>query len=152
MKPKFANQQAWHQAELLMQPAYIRLVDQIRRQTEEHEQEVQVNYEEVSTPYPSNLLCLQPPVKESPADRSNQSTPDQTQPLLKVDIWDLCFQVCFEHYEPLPADQPAQLVAIDTSLFDPDSQEIDWNKLDHKAQAAVRQVFARFKLLCRTAP
>jgi hypothetical protein len=154
MKPKFANEQAWHQAEILMQPAYIRLVDQIRRQTEEHEREIQVSYEEVSTPYPSNLLCLQPQMRESPADRSNRSnrfTPDQTQPLLKVDIWDLCFQVCFEHYEPLPVDQPEQLVAIDTSLFDPDSQEIDWNKLDHKAQNAVRQVFARFKLLS-TAP
>ncbi len=144
MKPKFATEQAWQQAEILMQPAYIRLVDQIRRQTEENESEIQVSYEEVTDPYPSNLLCLQPKVNASNPD---QTTTNQAQPLLKVDIWDLCFQVCFVNYEPLPADQPEQLVAIDLSLFGHNSPEIDWNKLDQKAQAAVRQVFARFKLL-----
>ncbi len=144
MKPKFANEQAWQQAEILMQPAYIRLVDQIRRQTEENDSEIQVSYEEVTDPYPSNLLCLQP---KDNASNPDHTTTNQAQTLLKVDIWDLCFQVCFTNYEPLPADQAEQLVTIDLSLFDHNSPEIDWNKLDQKAQAAVRQVFARFKLL-----
>jgi hypothetical protein len=138
MKPKFANEQAWHQAEILMQPAYIRLVDQIRRQTEAQEQEIKVSYQEVTEPYPSNLLCLQA--------RSPATTPHP--PQLCVDIWDLCFQVCFVSYEPLAAEQSEQLVEIDLSLFDPDNQEVDWPKLDAKAQAAVQKVFARFKLLC----
>jgi hypothetical protein len=141
MKPKFVNEQAWQQAEILMQPAYIRLVDQIRQQTEENDQNIQVSYEEITTPYPSNLLCLQP--KGSKA---------LTGLALRVNIWDLCFQVCFLNYEPLPDHQIEQLVAIDISLFNPDSQEIDWTKLDLKAQAAVRQVFARFKLLSNTTP
>ncbi len=141
MKPKFVNEQAWQQAEILMQPAYIRLVDQIRQQTEANEQDIQVSYEEITTPYPSNLLCLQPKGSKSHNSKS-----------LRVDIWDLCFQVCFINYEPLPADQMEQLVAIDVSLFNPDSQEIDWTKLDLKAQSAVRQVFARFKLLSNTTP
>jgi hypothetical protein len=128
MKPKFADQQAWQQAEILMQPAYIRLVDRIRRETEASD--VQVSFEEVTEPYPSNLLCLQ---KD---DRS-----------LRVDIWDLCFQICFVNYEPLPMVADEQLVAIDTTLFDPDNGELDWTKLDAKAQSAVSQVFARFKLL-----
>jgi hypothetical protein len=143
MKPKFANEQAWQQAEILMQPAYIRLVDQIRRQTEENESEILVSYEEVTDPYPSNLLCLQPRVN---ASNSNHTGNNQAQPLLKVDIWDLCFQVCFENYEPIAAEIE-QLVAIDTSLFDPHSQEVDWIKLDEKAQTTIRQVFARFRLL-----
>jgi hypothetical protein len=146
MKPKFANEQAWQQAEILMQPAYIRLVDQIRRQTEENDHEILVSYEEVTDPYPSNLLCLQPRVN---AHNSDHIGDHQTQPLLKVDIWDLCFQVCFENYEPIATatKQTEQLVAIDTSLFDPHSQEVDWSKLDEKAQITIRQVFARFKLL-----
>jgi hypothetical protein len=127
MKPKFANELAWQQAELLMQPAYIRLVDQIRRQTEESD--VEVSYIEVTEPYPSNLLCL------------NQG--DQE---LKVDIWHLCFQICFTNFEEIREypDRPAQ---IDTSLFDPATAEVDWTKLDNKAQETVAQVFARFKLL-----
>jgi hypothetical protein len=141
MKPKFVNEQAWEQAEILMQPAYIRLVDQIRQQTEENEQDIQVSYEEITTPYPSNLMCLQPKGSKAPTGKS-----------LRVNIWDLCFQVCFISYEPLPAQQVEQLVAIDISLFNPDSQEIDWTKLDLKAQAAVHQVFARFKLLSSTTP
>jgi hypothetical protein len=143
MKPKFANEQAWQQAEILMQPAYIRLVDQIRRQTEENESEMLVSYEEVTDPYPSNLLCLQPKVQASNPDQTGQN---QTQPLLKVDIWDLCFQVCFVNYEPIAA-ATEQLVTIDTSLFDPHSQEVDWSKLDKKAQTTISQVFARFRLL-----
>ncbi len=146
MKPKFATEQAWQQAEILMQPAYIRLVDQIRRQTEENESEILVSYEEVTTPYPSNLLCLQPKVNASNPDHIDTN---QAQPLLKVDIWDLCFQVCFENYEPIAAEtaQTEQLVAIDLSLFAPHTQEVDWSKLDNKAQVAINQVFARFRLL-----
>ena len=143
MKPKFATEQAWQQAEILMQPAYIRLVDQIRRQTEEHEDEIKVSYEEVTDPYPSNLLCLQPKMN---ANNPGHTGNNPAQPLLKVDIWDLCFQVCFVSYEPI-ANQSEQPVVIDTSLFDPSNQEVDWNKLDNKAKATISQVFARFRLL-----
>jgi hypothetical protein len=129
MKPKFASELAWQQAELLMQPAYIRLVDQIRRQTEESD--VVVSYEEVTDPYPSNLLCLA---------KNEQG--------LKVDIWELCFQICFTNFEEL-RQNPDRPAIIDESLFDPDSAEVDWTKLDNKAQETVAQVFARFRLLLR---
>jgi hypothetical protein len=133
MKPTFATELAWQQAELLMQPAYIRVVDQIRRQTEETTAEnsaIQISYKEVTEPYPSNLLCL------------NQDSQE-----LQVDIWDLCFQVCFTNFEEIQ-QKPAQVAQIDESLFDPKTAELDWIKLDAKAQTAVAQVFARFKLLC----
>jgi hypothetical protein len=130
MKPKFATELAWQQAELLMQPAYIRLVDQIRRQTEENA-DIPVSYIEVTEPYPSNLLCL---------------TKDDQE--LRVDIWELCFQVCFTNFDEI-LQHPEQAAQIDEHLFDPDSAEVDWTKLDNKAQAAVAQVFARFKLLLR---
>jgi hypothetical protein len=130
MKPKFATELAWQQAELLMQPAYIRLVDQIRRQTEDNE-DIPVSYIEVTEPYPSNLLCL---------------TKDDQE--LRVNIWELCFQVCFTNFDEI-LQHPEQVAQIDEHLFDPDSAEVDWTKLDNKAQAAVAQVFARFKLLLR---
>jgi hypothetical protein len=130
MKPKFATELAWQQAELLMQPAYIRLVDQIRRQTEENT-DIPVSYIEVTEPYPSNLLCL---------TKDNQE--------LRVDIWEMCFQVCFTNFEEIH-QHPEQVAQIDEHLFDPDSAEVDWAKLDNKAKAAVAQVFARFKLLLR---
>jgi hypothetical protein len=90
---------------------------------------VVVSYTEVTEPYPSNLLCL------SKDDRN-----------LQVDIWHLCFQICFTNFEEIREypDRPAQ---IDTSLFDLHSAEVDWTKLDQKAQETVAQVFARFKLL-----
>jgi hypothetical protein len=130
MKPKFATEIAWQQAELLMQPAYIRLVDQIRRQAEENA-DIPVSYTEVTEPYPSNLLCLSKDSQE-----------------LRVDIWELCFQVCFTNFEEI-RQNTERIAQIDEGLFDPDSAEVDWKKLDHKAQAAVAQVFARFKLLLR---
>ena len=34
MTPKFANSQDWQQANLLMQPAFIRVIDNIRKQLE----------------------------------------------------------------------------------------------------------------------
>ena len=128
MKPKFATELAWQQAERLMQPAYIRLVDQIRRQTEANE-DIPVSYVEVSEPYPSNLLCL---------SKNGQE--------LRVDIWELCFQVCFTNFEEI-CQHPEQAAQIDEELFDLDSAEVDWTRLDDKAQAIVAQVFARFKLL-----
>jgi hypothetical protein len=127
MKPKFADPQAWQQAELLMQPAYIRLVDQIRRHTEETTAEV--SYEEVTEPFPSNLLCLKR------GDRT-----------LRVDIWEMCFQVCFTNYEEMQQSRE-QIAQIDESLFELDTGEVDWQKLDRKAQDAVSQIFLRFKLL-----
>jgi len=35
MPPKITDTVAWHQAELLMQPAFIRVIDQIRMQLDE---------------------------------------------------------------------------------------------------------------------
>jgi hypothetical protein len=128
MKPKFATKRAWQQAELLMQPAYIRLVDQIRRQTEENV-DIAVSYSEVTEPYPSNLMCLNKNAQE-----------------LRVDIWELCFQVCLINFDEI-RQYPEQAAQIDEHLIDPDSIEVDWTKLDQKAQAVVAQVFARFRLL-----
>jgi hypothetical protein len=136
MKPKFANELAWQQAEMLMQPAYIRLVDQIRRYTETSK--VDVSYEEVTEPYPSNILILRCSDRAKLTEKGDRE--------LRADIWELCFQVCFTNYEEMQQGRE-EFATIDRELFDLESQEVDWQKLDEKAQGAIGQIFTRFKLL-----
>jgi len=120
MTPKFKTLEAWEQAEILMQPAFIRVIDNIRK-----ELDVSVwrgSYEELDTPYPGYLLCL------TYEERS-----------VKVDIWELCFQVCFQDY--IPSDPDGQEVTVDSSLLEREGA-VDWHSLESKAQKLVKQVFA----------
>jgi hypothetical protein len=58
-----------------------------------------------------------------------------------VDLWELCFQVCFRDYIPRHSDLESLEVEIDTSLID-ETGDVDWQGLDTKAQHLVEQVFA----------
>ncbi|GAB4201926.1 MAG: hypothetical protein Fur006_54880 [Coleofasciculaceae cyanobacterium] len=122
MKPKFKNMVAWHQAELLMQPALIRIIDQIRKQVETTTWKA--TYKDVQNPIPGYELCL--------ADNGKE---------VCVDMWELCYQVCFLEYSPTHSPQEAQDVEIDTRLID-ETGDIDWQYLDTKAQRLVAEVFA----------
>jgi hypothetical protein len=122
MQPKFADELAWQQAEFLMQPIYIRIIDRIRQQSETSTW--QVSYEEIRDPHPINYLCLKS------ANRQ-----------LKFDIWDLCYQVCFLNYDGSHSELESQIVAVDTSLIDMEAQIPDWNLLDDKAKNVVARVF-----------
>lgn len=122
MKPKFKNAIAWQQAELLMQPAFIRIVDQIRKQLEQTTWKA--TYRDVQTPLPGYEMCL---------ERQDTS--------ICVDLWDLCFQVCFRDYPPTHDALESQEVEIDTSLID-ETGDVDWQGLDTKAERLVAQIFA----------
>ena len=122
MKPKFKNTVAWEQAELLMQPALIRIVDQVRKQLEDTTWKA--TYKDVQTPIPGYQLCLE-----------KQDTS------ICVDLWELCFQVCFRNYKPVHSELESQEVEIETTLID-DTGDVDWQCLDTKAQQLVAQVFA----------
>lgn len=123
MKPTFKNTIAWQQAELLMQPALIRIIDQVRKQVEETNWKA--IYRDVQTPIPGYELCL---------ERNGAS--------VCVDVWELCYQVCFRDYHPTHTEQESQEVEIDTSLID-ETGDVDWQGLDSKAQQLVKQVFDR---------
>jgi len=123
MKPQFTDTLAWQQAELLMQPAYIRILDHIRKQLELSSWKA--TYQEVQTPFPGYLLVLQ--------HKDHQ---------VSVDLWDLCFQVCFRNYSHSHAELESQKVEIDTSLIEDDTGDVDWPCLDAKARQLVEQVFA----------
>ena len=122
MKPKFKNMAAWQQAEMLMQPALIRIVDQVGKQVEETNWKA--TYRDVQNPIPGYELCLE----------GNGTS-------VCVDVWELCFQVCFRDYTPTHAELESQEVDIDTTLID-ETGDVDWQSIDTKAQRLVAQVFA----------
>lgn len=128
MKLEFATVQAWEQADCLMQPALIRTIDHLRQGLESCPW--RSRYEEVQEPIPGHRLILE-----------NEG---QT---YGVNIWDLCFQVCFANYQAqpfgdnLPENNQALAVEIDQDLFN-DQGEVDWTKLDHKARHCVEVFLA----------
>ncbi|MEM7579963.1 MAG: hypothetical protein ACFB02_18900 [Mastigocoleus sp.] len=156
MTPKIKDSTTWQQAELLMQPAFIRLVDNIRKQldisswkgtyqdiliwsadttdetkamvtqlmqdlknaTPEAAVEIRQRLAELPTPHPGYHLCLQ---------RQEQQ--------VNVDVWELCYQVCFLNYRA-----ESEAVTIDTSLID-ETGNVDWHVLDDKSRLVVDKVF-----------
>lgn len=126
MKPTFKTRLAWEQAEVLMQPAMLRIVDNIRKELESSDWKG--TYKEVNAPIPGYHLCL---------TRSDYE--------IEIDLWELCYKVCFQEYEPIQhifsqEDESACPVEIDTRLID-DLGELDWQLLELKAQQSVRKVF-----------
>jgi hypothetical protein len=128
MKPKFKTMLAWEQAQALMQPAFIRVIDNVRKQLDVSKW--QGSYKEITEPLPGYHLCL--------------SLQEQA---IEVDLWNLCYQVCFSNYHLeisenfQPSDAIAYEVEIDTRLIN-EVGDIDWHLLDAKAQQLVEDVFA----------
>jgi hypothetical protein len=121
MKPKIKDAIAWQQAELLMQPTLIRVLDNIRKQLEDSPWKG--TYQEIQQPFPGYRLDL--------------TCNDQTR---SIDIWEVCYQVCFLDYEPTHAAAESREVEIDTSLIDSETGEVDWKQLDEKAKRIVEQL------------
>lgn len=164
MPPKITNTTAWQQAELIMQPAFIRIVDHIRKQLEvsdwkgtyenvliwpdgttdetkarvtqliqqlegaslEKEAEIEQAITQLPIPQPAYHLCLQ----------------HKDLPQVDVDLWELCYQVCFHNYNPVSDASASNAVEIDTSLIEDETGDVDWQRLDTKVGDVVEQVFA----------
>jgi hypothetical protein len=162
--PKFRDMTAWRQAELLMQPAFIRLIDNITKQLNESQwngkyEDVPVWAESVSQSVRATVMELRAELATASGDRAAaieqalEQLPapfpgyylcltDQDQQVT-FDLWQLCYQICFQNYQPDHdrSDAIAPEVEIETSLLD-DTGEVDWNRLDDKAKQVVEQVFA----------
>jgi hypothetical protein len=121
MKPKFKTILAWEQARILMQPAFLRVLDNLRKQLEISPWSG--TFTEIDTPMPGYLLCL------TYQERS-----------ATVEIWDLCFQICFLDYPP-PTPEENPEVDIDPRLID-ETGEVDWQSLETKTQQVIQRVFA----------
>lgn len=163
MPPKFADTAAWQQAELIMQPAFIRILDRIRKQldastwkgTYENVLIWQPGTTEETKAIVANLVLQLESAPPEQADEIEQAlmklpTPTPGYQLnlqregmetVKVDLWELCYQVCFRNYSPLLAESPNYTVEIDTDLID-ETGDVDWQLLDEKAAALVDRIFA----------
>jgi hypothetical protein len=119
MKPKFRTNQDWELAQALMQPALIRVVDNLRQRLETLA-DWQGDYAEVTEPYPGFALIL-----------------TQGQRTEQIALWEFCFQVCFVQYPPSHPEAP---VDIDSRLIAPDG-ELDWEILDDKVKQVLNQYF-----------
>ena len=158
--PKFSTALARAKVEQLMQPALIRVIDNIRKQLEACEW--QGNYEETliwpegtSVTQQQEYAALQKVLHGVPPEEHDRVTAlmsqlPQPSPLYTlrlshanqadqtVDIWALCYQVCALVDEATP--QCPLVIDADISLFD-EAGEVDWQRLDDKTKALVNIIF-----------
>jgi hypothetical protein len=154
-----APERYWQEAAMLFQPALIRLLDQIRNQLAESTWKGTFETREL-WPMGNPVLAVDAdtPEDESPNPPStNASSAEAPQVLyllnlthpgqtaeVRVNIWELCYQICFQDYQPqigretIADFQPGE-VTTDMGLFDADG-EVDWHQLDHKAHQVVAQL------------
>ncbi|MGL5081523.1 MAG: hypothetical protein ACRC8A_08545, partial [Microcoleaceae cyanobacterium] len=57
-----------------------------------------------------------------------------------IDIWELCYHVCFKDYEQAHGSVESRDVEIDTHLFN-EMGEVDWSRLEEKTQRIIDRLF-----------
>ncbi|XGV98869.1 MAG: hypothetical protein ACAF41_07990 [Leptolyngbya sp. BL-A-14] len=167
--PKFQDLVTWQQAELLMQPTFIRLIDNLRKQLEQSSwkgtyEDAPIWSDAVSDDIRARVMQLQAELQTASAERAiaielalaqlpspspgYQLHLQQHDHTVTVDLWDICYKICFQDYDAASGTSHAfetmgshQGVKIDTTLFD-ETGEVDWNQLDQKTQQVVEQIFA----------
>lgn len=140
-----------------MQPALIRIIDNIRKRLEVSDW--QGNYQEIQL-WPEAIKEVEMRRVKQLQSQLMTATPEQAdvvrtelanlpQPFpgyelhltrgeqtCIVDIWELCYCVCFEQF-PVSSGS----VSVDTSLIDQEINDVDWLVLDNKAKAIVDDIF-----------
>jgi hypothetical protein len=150
------------QAAELMQPCLIRVVDNIRKHTEalpwrseyleqvswpahstaDQRQQVRDLAAQLTSATPEAAEVIRQQLAELPAPSplyqlkltaiAAGGAESEESRTATLEVWDLCFAVCFRAYRP---DQPA---TVDPALLHDDG-EVNWLALDEKAQAVVAQ-------------
>jgi hypothetical protein len=162
MPPQITNSTSWQQAEILMQPAFIRVIDNIRKQLDISNWKG--TYQDVLT-WPANTPDETKALVTQLVQEMETATPTQIEEIRKtlaglpmpypgyhlllqlqeeqvsIDLWDLCYQVCFLNY-----GLGNTAVDIDTALID-EYGDVDWQYLETKTQELVKQVFANLPIL-----
>ncbi len=156
----------WQSAAQLMQPALIRLIDQLGHYLTTSdwrgEYETQEYWpEQTSADLKQQVMTLRQQW-ESADPESKPGLEAQLfalpQPLVgyvlhlergetktHFNLWELCYQICFESYTPKLdwegiTDLPIEQIQVDARLLN-DQGEVDWNALDQKAAQVVTQAF-----------
>lgn len=158
--PNFATSLDRAKIDQLMQPALIRIIDNIRKQLDQtswkgrYEEEL-IWPEGTTTEQQQTYAALQKKLHGVPPEEHDrvatkmselpQPSPLYTLRLTKdnyedqtVDIWGLCYRVCALDNT---AEDSEALVA-DGQLFD-ETGEVDWRVLDDKTKAIVESIFSQ---------
>jgi hypothetical protein len=159
MKPRFATIETWQQAEILMQPAFIRLIDNLRKQLDISTwrgtyRDVQVWADDIPAETKAIVSQLQQQLETAPPEQaaeiqetlSHLPSPypgyelclEKNDRQVNVDLWALCYRICFRSNGSGWSDDFP--VEIDPTLFD-ETGEVDWNILEDKTKRIVEQVF-----------
>ncbi len=155
--PQFATPQDQRYAQVLMQPALIRIIDNIRKQldssawtgsyrddmswptdtTAEQKQQYLALQEMLETATPEEHDQIQAALSRLPAPQHAYTLclKKQEEPSQELDVWQLCYRLC---NQGPTMDGP---IAVDTSLLDLETGEVNWIALDQKAQRLVSEAF-----------
>jgi len=142
----------WYLAAQLVQPALIRLVDQLRQQLEGSAWKSSYETVEVWPESPQEALDhaeTEPQILYW-LYLTPKNAPSETHPIT-INLWELCYQICFENYTPVLDRQTIQDfqlgdVTVDQTLFDQEG-EVDWHRLDTKAAGVVQMLLGSDVLL-----
>ena len=154
--PQFATAQDQRYAQALMQPALIRIIDNIRKQldvsdwqgsyrddmrwpaeaTAEEKQQYLALQDMLETATPEEHDQIQAALSQLPSPEHLYTlclTKEEHQQ--EIDVWQLCYRLCNV------ADTLDGPITIDTHLLNLDIGDIDWIALDKKAQRLVKETF-----------
>ena len=159
VKPQINDLRTWKQAELLLQPAFIRLLDNFRKVLESSDWESR--YEEIAT-WPAEVSDAQKQQYEELIEKLERATPTEVPEMenllaqipepamayelqlsrnertVRFDMWQLCYQVCFCNYVPGVPGQ-TQAAEIDETLLS-ETEGVDWPALDQKVKTLVQRL------------
>lgn len=175
--PKISDLTSWQQAEMLMQPAFIRVVDTIRKYLDQsswegHYRQTITWAEDVPETVREQVLALEAQLQTAAPEQHehiHQTLAQLPNPLtsywlclcqngqeIQLDLWELCYQICFQDYRsnasgdstdcqegPQSGQQNSMknTVKIDVSLIT-DEGEVDWLRLDAKTRQVIDRVFS----------
>ncbi len=154
--PQFATAQDQRYAQALMQPALIRIIDNIRKQldvsdwtgsyrddmswpaetTPGQKQQYFALQEMLETATPEEYDQIQAVLSQLPAPEHLYTLclkkQDQQQ---EINVWQLCYRLCNS------TDTSNGPITVDTSLLNLEIGDIDWIALDEKAKRLVEETF-----------
>ncbi len=154
--PQFATAQDQRYAQALMQPALIRIIDNIRKQLDASEwtgsYRDDMNWPAATTAaQKQQYLALQEMLETATPEEYDQiqatlarlPSPEHLYTLCltkqdqhqEIDVWQLCYRLCNA------TDTSDGPITIDTSLLDLEIGDVDWIALDQKAKHLVEQAF-----------
>lgn len=146
---------------MLMQPVFIRVIDNLRKELDQsiwqgNYREETVWADSVPLEMRSTVMELRQRLKtadpsEVPEIEASLAHLPQPYPgyqlylqhdgqQVVVDVWQLCYQVCFKNYNPVLSLSEEVAVEVDPNLIDA-TGDVDWLQLDEKAKQVIQQIF-----------